>query len=133
MELGAFSISLTVKDIEASRTFYEKFGFEVIGAMDGEQALSLVSSHKNDLVACVLDVSMPKLNGFEVFIESRKFLSNLPVLFMSGYSSQAINTKIAESSNVSFIKKPFRVDTLAEALQHLIPSAYHTRSAQNEP
>ena len=31
MELGAFSISLTVKDIEASRSFYEKFGFEVFG------------------------------------------------------------------------------------------------------
>ena len=31
MELGAFSISLTVKDIEASRTFYEKLGFEVFG------------------------------------------------------------------------------------------------------
>lgn len=31
MELGAFSISLTVKDVEASRAFYEKFGFEVFG------------------------------------------------------------------------------------------------------
>ena len=31
MELGAFSISLTMKDIEASRAFYEKFGFEVFG------------------------------------------------------------------------------------------------------
>ena len=31
MELGAFSISLTVKDIEASRRFYEKFGFNVFG------------------------------------------------------------------------------------------------------
>ena len=31
MELGAFSISLTVKDIEASRKFYEKFGFETFG------------------------------------------------------------------------------------------------------
>ncbi len=31
MELGAFSISLTVKDIEASRSFYEKFGFTVFG------------------------------------------------------------------------------------------------------
>ena len=31
MELGAFSISLTVKDIETSRKFYEKFGFTVIG------------------------------------------------------------------------------------------------------
>src|SRR6201990_423091 len=31
MELGAFSISLTVKDIEASKKFYEKFGFKVFG------------------------------------------------------------------------------------------------------
>ena len=31
MELGAFSISLTVKDLEASRQFYEKFGFKVFG------------------------------------------------------------------------------------------------------
>ena len=31
MELGAFSISLAVKDIEASRKFYEKFGFKVFG------------------------------------------------------------------------------------------------------
>ena len=31
MELGAFSISLAVKDLEASRDFYEKFGFEVVG------------------------------------------------------------------------------------------------------
>ena len=31
MELGAFSISLAVKDLEASRSFYEKFGFKVFG------------------------------------------------------------------------------------------------------
>ncbi len=31
MELGAFSISLAVKDLEISRVFYEKFGFEVVG------------------------------------------------------------------------------------------------------
>ena len=33
MELGAFSISLAVKNIEASRAFYEKFGFEVEGRL----------------------------------------------------------------------------------------------------
>jgi len=32
MELGAFSVSLAVKDIEASRKFYEKFGFETIAS-----------------------------------------------------------------------------------------------------
>ena len=43
MELGAFSISLAVADIEASRAFYEKFGFEVIGGDAAENWLILQS------------------------------------------------------------------------------------------
>ena len=41
MELGAFSISLAVKDIEASRTFYEKLGFQVSGGDASENWLIL--------------------------------------------------------------------------------------------
>ena len=41
MDLGAFSISLTVKDLEASRSFYEKFGFEVFGGNAAQNWLIL--------------------------------------------------------------------------------------------
>ncbi len=41
MELGAFSISLAVKDIEASKTFYEKFGFKVFGGNSAQNWLIL--------------------------------------------------------------------------------------------
>lgn len=41
MQLGAFSTSLSVKDLEASRTFYENFGFEVIGGNASENWLIL--------------------------------------------------------------------------------------------
>ena len=41
MELGAFSVSLAVKDIEASREFYTKFGFRVIGGDAAENWLIL--------------------------------------------------------------------------------------------
>jgi catechol 2,3-dioxygenase-like lactoylglutathione lyase family enzyme len=44
VDLGAFSISLTVKDIEKSRAFYEKFGFEVFGGDTSQNWLIL----KND-------------------------------------------------------------------------------------
>ena len=42
MQLGAFSISLAVKDLAASRSFYEKFGFAVTGG-DGEKYLIMVN------------------------------------------------------------------------------------------
>jgi catechol 2,3-dioxygenase-like lactoylglutathione lyase family enzyme len=45
MELGAFSISLAVKDLEASRKFYEKFGFTVFGGNPSQNWLILKNSH----------------------------------------------------------------------------------------
>ena len=45
MELGAFSISLAVKNIEASRAFYEKFGFKVIGGDTSQNWLILKNSN----------------------------------------------------------------------------------------
>lgn len=47
MELGAFSVSLTVKDIEASKAFYEKLGFVVFG---GEQAQNWLILKNGDTV-----------------------------------------------------------------------------------
>lgn len=44
MQLGAFSISLAVKNIEASRSFYEKFGFKVIGGDASQDWLILKNS-----------------------------------------------------------------------------------------
>jgi catechol 2,3-dioxygenase-like lactoylglutathione lyase family enzyme len=44
MELGAFSISLAVKDIEASKVFYEKLGFEVFGGDASQNWLILKNS-----------------------------------------------------------------------------------------
>ena len=41
MELGAFSISLAVKDLRASRDFYTKFGFEVVGGQEDQNWLIL--------------------------------------------------------------------------------------------
>ena len=43
MELGAFSVSLAVKDIEASRSFYEKFGFRIVGGDASQNWLILRS------------------------------------------------------------------------------------------
>ncbi len=45
MELGAFSVSLAVKDLQASRTFYEKFGFTVFGGNPAQNWLILKNGH----------------------------------------------------------------------------------------
>jgi predicted enzyme related to lactoylglutathione lyase len=63
MELGAFSISLTVKDLEASRAFYEKFGFTVFGGDASQNWLILKNGdHTVGLFQGMFDKNMLTFN-----------------------------------------------------------------------
>jgi lactoylglutathione lyase len=63
MELGAFSISLTVKDLEASRSFYEKFGFKVFGGDSAQNWLILKNKdHVIGLFQGMFDKNMLTFN-----------------------------------------------------------------------
>ena len=63
MELGAFSISLTVKDIEASRAFYEKFGFKVFGGDASQNWLILKNGdHVIGIFQSMFDKNMLTFN-----------------------------------------------------------------------
>ena len=63
MELGAFSVSLAVKDIEASRDFYEKFGFQVVGGDSSQNWLILRnSSHTIGLFQGMLEKNILTFN-----------------------------------------------------------------------
>jgi predicted enzyme related to lactoylglutathione lyase len=63
MELGAFSISLTVKDLEASRAFYEKFGFTVFGGDASQNWLILKNGdHTIGLFQGMFDKNMLTFN-----------------------------------------------------------------------
>jgi catechol 2,3-dioxygenase-like lactoylglutathione lyase family enzyme len=63
MQLGAFSISLTVKDIEASRNFYEKFGFKVVSGNAKQKWLVLGNGdHKIGLFQGMFEKNMLTFN-----------------------------------------------------------------------
>lgn len=90
-------------------------GYEVITALNGHEALSLIRSEKPDIV--LLDVIMPGMNGFEVLQKLRVF-SKLPVITVSArpeYSRQAINL----GAN-AFVAKPFDIDDLLKKIEQLL-------------
>jgi len=83
----------------------EKEGFVVITASDGEEAISLLKE-KPDLA--ILDIMMPKLNGFEVCAKIRadKNTADLPVIFLTAKSSEKDEIKGLELGANDFIQKP---------------------------
>lgn len=84
----------------------EEFGYTVIVAVDGEDALNKFMEHKERIQLLILDVVMPKMNGKEVCDEIRKVKEDIRVLFSSGYTSDIIQKKGILEAGVLFISKP---------------------------
>ncbi|MFA6977782.1 MAG: response regulator transcription factor [Ignavibacteriaceae bacterium] len=83
----------------------EKEGFAVITAGDGEEAISLLSENPD---LAILDIMMPKLNGFEVCerIRKNKKTTHLPVIFLTAKSTEQDEIKGLEIGANDFIQKP---------------------------
>ncbi|MGE5681291.1 MAG: response regulator transcription factor, partial [Bacillota bacterium] len=83
----------------------EQEGFEVMTAFDGEEAL-LKAKTEPDLI--ILDVMMPKMNGYEVCrrIRDNKNLAHIPVIFLTARSTELDEIKGLETGADDFIGKP---------------------------
>jgi len=83
----------------------EKEGFAVITACDGEEAIARLNENPD---LAILDIMMPKLNGFEVCerIRKNKKTASLPVIFLTAKSAEQDEIKGLELGANDFIQKP---------------------------
>jgi DNA-binding response OmpR family regulator len=95
-------------------------GFEVWLAEDGEQALNVLRSWEDfDLV--ILDVMMPKLDGFEVLKNLRKNLrSNIPVIMLTARSTEMDVADGYVKGADFYLTKPFDLQLLLDSVDYLI-------------
>ncbi len=93
---------------------------EVIQAVEGEAALELTIAEKPDLV--LLDVNMPKLDGFEVlrFLRKQPELVNVKVVMLT---TSAQNTDLKHGADLGcddYVTKPFETKVLRELVERLL-------------
>ena len=86
------------------RLYLENENYEVIEAEDGQQALDLLHRHKPDL--CILDIMMPKMDGFHVLQEIRKE-SNVPVMILSAKDADSEKILGLNLGADDYLAKPF--------------------------
>jgi len=103
-------------DVRAVAARILKFGgFHILEASNGAKALELVDRHGlPDLV--LTDVIMPTMSGPELARRLRERWPALPVLFMSGYSTEDLRQQGALSSEEITIAKPFNLDSLVSSV-----------------
>jgi len=96
-----------------TRKLLESFGYHVIEAVDGRDALVRFKASGSEIRLVILDVIMPGMNGREVLEEIRKISPDMRVLFTSGYSADVFRQNESGVSDFPFISKPaYPVDFL---------------------
>jgi DNA-binding response OmpR family regulator len=96
----------------------KKNGFNVIWAKDGFEALEFLSNNKIDI--CVIDVMLPKLDGFKLVMEIRKNNKLLPVLFLTARVLTEDVLKGFEIGGNDYLKKPFSIEELIFRIKELV-------------
>jgi CheY-like chemotaxis protein len=123
---------LLVEDGDALREVLqrvlEELGYSVLVARDGEEALAVSAAQGGPIHILVTDVVMPNMGGRELAIELWKTRPETRVLFMSGYTEDAILHQGLRKATVGFIGKPFRPDFLASKVREMLDQADSGRS-----
>jgi two-component system cell cycle sensor histidine kinase/response regulator CckA len=115
---------LLVEDDDNVREFVtlslQSFGYAVIAAPDGKAAVSLYANRKNPIDLVVTDVVMPDMSGRVLAETLRENSPDLKVLFVSGYTDDAVVRHGILQANVAFLQKPFTPDALARKVREVI-------------
>ncbi len=101
--------------LDIIKNLFPKDEFRLITSSDGLEAIMKFRNEEFDLV--ISDINMPKMNGVEFMKNARKLRPNVPVFFISAvvedYASQ-----FGDTSNITFIGKPFKPDDLLSRVRH---------------
>jgi two-component system, NtrC family, sensor kinase len=100
----------------------QELGYEVFEAEDGENALKILDDHAVNLL--LTDVVMPGMNGRKLADEVKRRHPDLRVLFMTGYSRNAIVHQGRLDSGVDLIQKPLSTEQLAAAVRKALDRTY---------
>jgi DNA-binding response OmpR family regulator len=102
-------------------------GYDVLTASDGKQALELIEQHVPDLV--VLDVMMPKMDGFTVCQRVREF-SSVPIIIVTARGQDQDKVRGLDLGADDYLTKPFSVEELAARVRAVLRRAQFTGGEQ---
>jgi len=103
-----------VRDV--TRVILERYGFIVVTAADGAEGLITFRNSPDAFSLALVNFSMPRMDGRQLFQEIRKLRPGTPVIICSGYSEFEIARRFVEESPTAFVQKPFQAHTLIEKI-----------------
>jgi len=118
---------LVAEDEDAMRmlahTVLTRLGYTVLLARDGQEAVQLYTAHRERIALLILDVIMPRQGGRETYTQIRAMGSTVPVLFVTGYSTDLARGELLAGKGVMVLQKPYSIRTLGHKVREILDRA----------
>jgi len=98
----------------------ESFGYEVIAAVDGEEAVQKYRENRERIQLLLFDMVMPVKNGIDAYEEIREIEPGMKVIFASGYATEAVHLKALADDNIMSISKPYLPSSLLAMVRSVL-------------
>jgi DNA-binding response OmpR family regulator len=99
-----------IRQLQLMQGFLQAEGYRVLTAQDGDEAVAMHLKHKEEIALVVLDLGLPKLNGWEAFQKMKTTDPAVKAIFATGYISSQIDSGIAKGELSALIMKPYQLD-----------------------
>lgn len=117
---------LIVDDSKTDRTIMRQsvnpLGVTIIEAVDGVEALNIIKSGEHDFDACLIDIEMPRMDGYTLASEIRKYsrFKSLPLIAVTSRTSKTDRMRGVEVGMSEYITKPYSADYLLNVVKRNI-------------
>jgi two-component system cell cycle sensor histidine kinase/response regulator CckA len=124
---GGGETILVAEDEAALRRIAERLltglGYSVLTAEDGVQAIEMLGRHRDAIDLVLLDIVMPGKGGRDVYAAMRESGTDIPVVFMTGYSADVAPHDLGAETGCRVLYKPYDLDSLANAVREVLEGA----------
>jgi two-component system, cell cycle sensor histidine kinase and response regulator CckA len=103
-------------------------GYTVLEATRGEEALRLLNAHGGPIDLALVDVVMPEMSGPDLMRQIEPLRPGMRVLYISGYTDEAIVHHGISESGAAFLQKPFLPDALARKVRQVLDASNNATS-----
>jgi CheY-like chemotaxis protein len=110
------------------RGILEEYGYQVLVAQDGVEAVAVFTQHQDSISVVLSDVGLPKQNGWDAFLQMRQIKPNIRGILASGNFNMSKKEEMLDHGVSEFISKPYIIEDVLRAVRSVLDNQHFVQT-----